>query len=283
MSEKPSYLGLLNAVSNAESQAECYLNAWAGVTPDDGVRQVISTRRAPRGRARQGIRKASLRARLHAAPPRGPEVRRQDGDRLVDDADRPREVREARPVSATSTRRSPTSSRSSSTTRRSTSRPARCSAATSPRSATAAACCAAATTSCVRPRTATRRATAMATWACSWPHRRPPREARRQEALASPHVRRWLTRGAAACRRAPHLACCDDERAPRLRAVHPRRCTGHALRVRRVFGHRIPRRAGDDIRASSRAITCESPSSCRGSAEGASGRRRSSLRVRSAR
>jgi len=43
MSEKPSYLGLLNAVSNAESQAECYLNAWAAVTPDDGVRQVIST------------------------------------------------------------------------------------------------------------------------------------------------------------------------------------------------------------------------------------------------
>ena len=43
MSEKPSYLGLLNAVSNAESQAECYLNAWAGVTPDDGVRHVISS------------------------------------------------------------------------------------------------------------------------------------------------------------------------------------------------------------------------------------------------
>ena len=43
MSEKPSYLGLLNAVSNAESQAECYLTAWAEVTPDDGVRHVIST------------------------------------------------------------------------------------------------------------------------------------------------------------------------------------------------------------------------------------------------
>ena len=34
MSDKPSYLGLLNAVSNAESQAECYLTAWAEVTPD---------------------------------------------------------------------------------------------------------------------------------------------------------------------------------------------------------------------------------------------------------
>jgi hypothetical protein len=43
MSDKPSYLGLLNAVSNAESQAECYLTAWAEVTPDPGVRQVIST------------------------------------------------------------------------------------------------------------------------------------------------------------------------------------------------------------------------------------------------
>jgi rubrerythrin len=43
MSEKPSYLGLLNAVSNGESQAECYLTAWAEVTPDAGVRQVIST------------------------------------------------------------------------------------------------------------------------------------------------------------------------------------------------------------------------------------------------
>jgi hypothetical protein len=43
MSDKPSYLGLLNAVSNAESQAECYLTAWAEITPDDGVRQVIST------------------------------------------------------------------------------------------------------------------------------------------------------------------------------------------------------------------------------------------------
>lgn len=43
MSDKPSYLGLLNAVANAESQAECYLAAWAEVTPDDGVRQVIST------------------------------------------------------------------------------------------------------------------------------------------------------------------------------------------------------------------------------------------------
>lgn len=43
MSEKPSYIGLLNAISLGESEAECYLNAWAAVTPDDGVRSVIAT------------------------------------------------------------------------------------------------------------------------------------------------------------------------------------------------------------------------------------------------
>jgi hypothetical protein len=43
MSDKPSYLGLLNAISVAESEAECYLQAWADVTPSPEVRQVIST------------------------------------------------------------------------------------------------------------------------------------------------------------------------------------------------------------------------------------------------
>jgi len=43
MSEKPSYLGLLNAISLAEGEAECYLDAWADVTPNPAVRQVIST------------------------------------------------------------------------------------------------------------------------------------------------------------------------------------------------------------------------------------------------
>jgi rubrerythrin len=43
MSDKPSYLGLLNAISNAESDAECYLDAWAKATPRDDVRQIIST------------------------------------------------------------------------------------------------------------------------------------------------------------------------------------------------------------------------------------------------
>src|SRR5215831_7205819 len=43
VSEKPSYLGLLNAISLGESEAHCYLNAWAAVTPSDDVKAVIST------------------------------------------------------------------------------------------------------------------------------------------------------------------------------------------------------------------------------------------------
>ena len=69
MSDKPSYLGLLNAIANGESQAECYLNAWAEV---DARRRRASGHldgRAPRGRARQGVREAAVRARLHACSP----------------------------------------------------------------------------------------------------------------------------------------------------------------------------------------------------------------------
>jgi rubrerythrin len=43
VSEKPSYLGLLNAISVAESEAHCYLNAWVAVTPSEDVKAVIST------------------------------------------------------------------------------------------------------------------------------------------------------------------------------------------------------------------------------------------------
>jgi len=43
MNEKPSYLGLLNAISVGESQAGCYLAEWAKVTPSDDVRAVITT------------------------------------------------------------------------------------------------------------------------------------------------------------------------------------------------------------------------------------------------
>jgi len=41
MSDKPSYLGLLNAIAVAESRAHAYLTAWAGVTKSDEVRAVL--------------------------------------------------------------------------------------------------------------------------------------------------------------------------------------------------------------------------------------------------
>lgn len=43
MTDKPSYLGLLNAISNAEGDAQQYLSAWAEATQRDDVRAVIST------------------------------------------------------------------------------------------------------------------------------------------------------------------------------------------------------------------------------------------------
>ncbi|MPY91919.1 MAG: hypothetical protein GEV08_02310 [Acidimicrobiia bacterium] len=43
MTDKPSYLGLLNAIAVAESAAEDYFGAWAAVTPSPEVRQVLQT------------------------------------------------------------------------------------------------------------------------------------------------------------------------------------------------------------------------------------------------
>ena len=54
MSDKPSYLKLLNAVSNAESAAHEYLEAWIAVTPSDDVRgvlQAVSVREGEHGKA----------------------------------------------------------------------------------------------------------------------------------------------------------------------------------------------------------------------------------------
>jgi hypothetical protein len=39
---KPDYLGLLNAISLAESRAGVYLKAWADVTPDPALRQALA-------------------------------------------------------------------------------------------------------------------------------------------------------------------------------------------------------------------------------------------------
>ncbi|HEX4906568.1 MAG TPA: hypothetical protein VFU93_14010 [Acidimicrobiales bacterium] len=49
MSEKPTYLGLLNALSLAESAAHEYLNAWIAVTEHDGVRATLQTVTAREG------------------------------------------------------------------------------------------------------------------------------------------------------------------------------------------------------------------------------------------
>jgi hypothetical protein len=49
MSDKPSYLGLLNAISIAESRAHEYLNAWIAVSPSADVRAVLSTVAAREG------------------------------------------------------------------------------------------------------------------------------------------------------------------------------------------------------------------------------------------
>jgi hypothetical protein len=49
MPDKPSYLGLLNAVSLAESRAYGYLTEWAARTPSAEVRQVLLTVAAREG------------------------------------------------------------------------------------------------------------------------------------------------------------------------------------------------------------------------------------------
>jgi rubrerythrin len=53
-SDKPSYLGLLNAIACAEMHAHEYLTAWADVTHDDDVRKVlriVATREGEHGMA----------------------------------------------------------------------------------------------------------------------------------------------------------------------------------------------------------------------------------------
>ena len=43
MPNKPTYLGLLNAISLAESRAHAYFDAWIAVTPSHDVRRVLRT------------------------------------------------------------------------------------------------------------------------------------------------------------------------------------------------------------------------------------------------
>jgi len=49
MSDKPSYLGLLNAIAVAEARAHEYLTVWADVTPSPDVRKVLLTVAAREG------------------------------------------------------------------------------------------------------------------------------------------------------------------------------------------------------------------------------------------
>src|SRR5450432_3558700 len=49
MSDKPSYLGLLNAIAVAEARAHEYLTAWAECTPSADVRCVLLTIAAREG------------------------------------------------------------------------------------------------------------------------------------------------------------------------------------------------------------------------------------------
>jgi hypothetical protein len=49
MSDKPSYLGLLNAIAVAESRSHCYLTAWVATSPSEEVRAVLSTVAAREG------------------------------------------------------------------------------------------------------------------------------------------------------------------------------------------------------------------------------------------
>ncbi len=54
MTNSPSYLPLLNRIAHAEADAECYLSAWAAVTPRDEVRQamtVVALREGEHGKA----------------------------------------------------------------------------------------------------------------------------------------------------------------------------------------------------------------------------------------
>lgn len=54
MTAKPTYLGLLNAISNAETQAAGYFRAWLSLTTDPAVRavvEIVANREAEHGLA----------------------------------------------------------------------------------------------------------------------------------------------------------------------------------------------------------------------------------------
>jgi hypothetical protein len=76
MTDKPSYLGLLNAISIAESQAHAYLTAWADVTKDAEIRELLL-----RVAAREGEHGMSFAKRINEL---GFQLQEGDGARLAD-------------------------------------------------------------------------------------------------------------------------------------------------------------------------------------------------------
>lgn len=60
MSDRPTYLDLLNAVALGEGNAHCYLTEWANVTTDPEVRKVVLT-----VAAREGEHAASFTKRIN--------------------------------------------------------------------------------------------------------------------------------------------------------------------------------------------------------------------------
>jgi rubrerythrin len=72
MADKPSYLGLLNAIAVAESRAHTYLCAWADVTTSDDVRAVLR-----KVAAREGEHAMSFARRINEL---GYDVRRKDDE-----------------------------------------------------------------------------------------------------------------------------------------------------------------------------------------------------------
>jgi hypothetical protein len=73
VSDKPSYLGLLNAIAVAESRAHEYLNAWIDVTPSPDVAAVLRT-----VAAREGEHGMAFAKRINEL---GYQVRVKDDDR----------------------------------------------------------------------------------------------------------------------------------------------------------------------------------------------------------
>lgn len=75
MPDKPTYLGLLNAVSLAESRAYCYLTEWAAITTDPDVRDVLLKVAAREGEHGMSFAKRinELGYQLRQKPDDGPE------------------------------------------------------------------------------------------------------------------------------------------------------------------------------------------------------------------